>query len=104
MPLQQVVRASTDTPAKAIKRPELGHLSVGAEADVALLRVLDGRFGYADGARGTIAGDRRLSCELTLRAGRVVWDWNARSGRDYREMPATYGVRDVDRVIVPKVR
>ena len=67
-----------------------------------VLRVLEGRFGYADGARGTIAGDKRLICELTLRAGRVVWDWNARTGRDYREMPPTYGVRDVDRVIVPK--
>jgi dihydroorotase len=104
MPLQQIVRASTDTPARSIARPALGHLSVGAEADVAVLRVLEGRFGYADGARGTITGDRRLICELTLRAGRVVWDWNARTGRDYREMPATYGVRDVDRVIVPTIR
>ena len=102
MPLQRVVQASTDTPAQVIKRPELGHLSVGAEADVALLRVLEGRFGYADGARGTLTGDRRLICELTLRAGRVVWDWNARTGSDYREMPATYGVREVDRVIVPQ--
>ncbi len=102
MPLQKVVQASTDTPAQVIKRPELGHLSVGAEADVALLRVLEGRFGYADGARGTMTGDRRLICELTLRAGRVVWDWNARTGSDYREMPATYGVREVDRVIVPQ--
>jgi dihydroorotase len=101
MPLQKVVQASTDTPAKVIKRPELGHLSVGAEADVAVLRVLDGTFGYADGARGTLTGNRRLACEMTLRAGRVVWDWNARSGTDYRQLPPTYGVRDVDRVIVP---
>ena len=101
MPLQKVVQASTDTPAKVIKRPELGHLSVGAEADVAVLRVLDGTFGYADGARGTITGNRRLACEMTLRAGRVVWDWNARSGTDYRQLPPTYGVRDVDRIIVP---
>ena len=101
MPLVDVIRASTDTPAKVIKRPELGHLSVGAEADVAVLNVLQGKFGYADGARGTISGDRRLICELTLRAGRAVWDWNARTGRDYRQMPPTYGVRDVDRVIVP---
>jgi dihydroorotase len=102
MPLQKVIQASTDTPARVIKRPELGHLSVGAEADVAVLRVLDGRFGYADGARGTLTGDRRLICELTLRAGRVVWDWNARTGTDYRQLPPTYGVRDVDRVIVPQ--
>ncbi len=101
MPLRDVIRASTDAPSAAIKRPELGHLSVGAEADVAVLRVLDGRFGFADGARGTITGTQRLACELTLRAGRVVWDWNARAGRDYREMSPTYGVRDVDRVIVP---
>ncbi len=102
MPLRDVIRASTDRPATVIQRPELGHLSVGAEADVAVLRVLEGRFGYADGARGTIAGNQRLTCELTLRAGRVVWDWNARTGRDYREMPPTYGVRDVDHVIVPE--
>ena len=104
MPLQAIVRASTDTPARAIKRQELGHLSVGAEADVAVLRVLQGEFGYADGARGSIKGDRRLICELTLRAGRVVWDWNARTGTDYRRMSPTYGVRDVDRVIVPTIR
>lgn len=104
MPLPDVVRASTDMPAQAIKRPDLGHLSVGAEADVAVLRVLEGQFGYADGARGTLTGTRRLMCEITLRAGRVVWDWNARTGTDYRTMPATYGVRDVDRVIVPGIR
>ena len=55
-----------------------------------------------DGARGTLTGDRRLACELTLRAGRVVWDWNARAGTDYRQLPPTYGVREVDRVIVPR--
>jgi dihydroorotase len=104
MPLPDVVRASTDAPARAIKRPDLGHLSVGAEADVAVLRVLEGQFGYADGARGTITGTRRLTCEVTLRAGRVVWDWNARTGTDYRKLPPTYGVRDVDRVIVPDIR
>jgi dihydroorotase len=101
MPMVEVIRRSTDTPARVIQRPELGHLSVGAEADIAVLRVLEGQFAYADGARGTLEGDRRMMCELTLRAGRVVWDWNARTGRDYRELPPTYGVRDVDHVIVP---
>ncbi len=101
MPLREVIRASTDKPAAVIGRPELGHLSVGAEADVAVLRLLDGTFGYADGARGSLSGSQRLTCEMTLRAGRVVWDWNARTGRDYRTLPPTYGVRDVDTVIVP---
>jgi dihydroorotase len=101
MPLPAVIRSSTDAPAQAIRRLELGHLTPGAEADVAVLRVLEGTFGYADGARGTITGNQRLTCEMTLRAGRVVWDWNARAGTDYRQMPSTYGVRDVDRIIVP---
>jgi dihydroorotase len=104
MSLQEVVARSTDRPARVIRRLELGHLTPGADADVAVLRVLDGTFGYADGARGTITGTRRLLCEMTLRAGRVAWDWNARSGTDYRELPPTYGVRDVDRVLVPPRR
>jgi dihydroorotase len=84
-----------------IQHPELGHLSPGAEADLAVLRVMEGRFGYADGARGTITGDRRLMCEMTLKGGRVVWDWNARIGTDYRKMSSDYGIRDVDKIILP---
>ena len=101
MPLAEVVARSTDAPARAIQRPELGHLSPGAEADVAVLRVMEGRFRYADGSRGTLEGDRRILAELTVKAGRVVWDWNARTGTDYRQLPPGYGVRDVDRVILP---
>ncbi|MBA3887448.1 MAG: amidohydrolase/deacetylase family metallohydrolase [Acidobacteria bacterium] len=101
MPLADVVRRSTDAPARAIQRADLGHMAPGAEADVAVLRVLEGRFGYADGSRGRLTGDRRIIAEMTLKAGRVVWDFNARTGTDYREMPGNYGVRDVDRIILP---
>ena len=101
VPLTDVIRQSTANPANMIQHPELGHLSAGAEADIAVLRVMEGRFGYADGARGTIAGDRRLLCEMTLKGGRVVWDWNARSGTDYRTMRSDYGIRDVDKIILP---
>lgn len=101
VPLNDVIRQSTVNPAKAIQHPELGHLSPGAEADIAVLRVMEGRFGYADGSRGTIAGGRRLICEMTLKGGRVVWDWNARTGTDYRKMSSDYGIRDVDKIILP---
>jgi dihydroorotase len=101
VPLKEVIRQSTMNPAKAIDHPELGHLGVGAEADVAVLRVLQGTFRYADGSRGTIDGDRRLTCEMTLKAGRVVWDWNARAGTDYRKLPKDYGIRPVDKIILP---
>lgn len=101
VPLHEVIRESTVNPAKAIQHPELGHLGVGAEADIAVLRVLEGAFRYADGAHGTIEGDRRLTCEMTFKGGSVVWDWNARAGTDYRKLSKDYGIRPVDRIIIP---
>jgi dihydroorotase len=44
MPLKEVIRASTWRPAQVIHREELGHLTVGAVADIAALRVHDGDF------------------------------------------------------------
>jgi dihydroorotase len=77
---------------------------VGAEADIAVLRLMDGKFRYADASRGTIGGASRLMCELTVKGGQVVWDWNARLGTDYRKMPKDYGVRPVEKIILPPRR
>jgi dihydroorotase len=103
MPLNDVVRASTINPATEIGHPELGHLSVGAEADVTALNLMDGDFAYLDVRGGRVEANQRLRCELTLRAGEVVWDWNGRKGSDWREMGPTYGVRNqVDGLILPE--
>lgn len=101
MPLQEVIRESTVSPARIIDHTELGHLSPGAVADVAVLRVLEGEFGYLDVAGGRLNGTQRLLCEMTLKDGRVMWDWNGRAGTDYTELGATYGVRNVDQIILP---
>ena len=74
--VQEVVRATSWDPAQIIKRTELGHLSVGAEADVALLRLEKGEFGFVDTKGWRLNGDKKLICEMTLRAGKVVWDLN----------------------------
>jgi dihydroorotase len=87
MPLADVIKANTATAASVIKRPDLGHLGVGAEADLAVLRVERGTFGFIDTGGGTATGDRRLECELTLRAGRVVWDLNGISHKPWTEIP-----------------
>jgi dihydroorotase len=79
MPLADVVAASTWNPAKVIQRPELGHLSVGSEADIAVFRLREGDFGYIDASGMAIRGKQKLEAELTLRNGRVVWDLNALS-------------------------
>ena len=76
MPLDGVILRSTWNPAKQIKLEDLGHLSVGAPADVAVLRLEQGRFGYVDPVGGRLEGSGRLLCELTLRDGKVVYDLN----------------------------
>jgi len=101
MPLSEVIRTSTINPAQEIGHPELGHLSVGAVADVAVLDLQDGSFGYADSLGGRLVGDKRLICELTVKDGEVVWDWNGRTGVDYPELGDSYGIRDGEYLIMP---
>jgi dihydroorotase len=76
MPLEEVVARVTAEPARAIRRPDLGHLAAGAGADVAVFAVRKGKFGFVDVDGGRLDGDARLECELTVRGGRVVWDLN----------------------------
>ena len=81
MPLPDVIEASTWRPARTIHREDLGHLSVGAEADLTILRLREGDFGFVDVAGGKLVGSQKLECELTVHAGEVVWDLNGISGR-----------------------
>jgi dihydroorotase len=83
-PLPEVIKMSTWNPAKQIKRPELGHLDVGAEADIAVLRVDRGQFGFIDSAGAGNSGNQTIVCELTVRKGRVVWDLNARAAENWK--------------------
>lgn len=76
MSLQDVISGTTANPARVIQRPELGTLSVGTAADVAVLRLRDGEFGFVDARGNRLDGTRKLEAELTIRAGQVVWDLN----------------------------
>jgi dihydroorotase len=76
MPLADVIKGNTSRAAEIIKRADLGHLGVGAEADIAVLNVRRGKFGFVDTQGGKLVGDQKLECELTVKAGRVVWDLN----------------------------
>lgn len=90
MSMEDVILKSSWSPAKQIKRTELGHLSVGAAADVAVLRLEKGHFGYVDVLGARMDGDKRLSGELTLRDGKVVWDMNGRTRQDWRKLDNKY--------------
>ncbi|WP_034256514.1 amidohydrolase/deacetylase family metallohydrolase [Adhaeribacter aquaticus] len=76
MDLQNVIKASTWVPAQVIKHEELGHLSVGAVADVAILGMRKGNFGLFDYTGYRIETDKKLECEMTLREGKVVYNLN----------------------------
>jgi dihydroorotase len=101
LPLKEAVLRSTWNPAQEIKRTDLGHLSVGAVADVAVWNLMKGEFGFRDNQEGMVKGRERLFCEVTLKDGRVAWDWNSRSGVDYRKLGPTYGVREGIEFIIP---
>jgi dihydroorotase len=88
--LEDVVRRSTWNPARVIHREDLGHLSVGAPADVAVLSMQDGRFGFVDSFGGRLGGEKKLVAEMTLRDGKIVYDLNGLARPDWREAPKGY--------------
>lgn len=73
LPPQTVVRMATSNPAKEIGRPDLGQLSIGAIADIAVLRPHHGHFTFTDHAGHKITGDTRLECEMTIKDGKIVY-------------------------------
>ena len=104
MSLEEVVEASTWNPAQVIKiEKELGHLSVGALADVAVLRRREGTFGFIDVARTRLDGKYLLECELTILDGEVVWDRNGMASPSWEEVdiPPSPGRPEVQQFIDP---
>jgi dihydroorotase len=83
--LEQIVERTTVNAARAIRRPDLGHLSEGSIADIALLEIQKGAFGFVDSGLARMNGDRKLRCALTVRAGRVVWDADGLSSTDWQQ-------------------
>jgi dihydroorotase len=88
--IDEVVAQSTWNPAREIHHEELGNLSVGAPADVAVLRLQTGAYGFTDMYGARLTGHRKLICELTLRDGKVVYDLNGITRPDWNTLPPNY--------------
>jgi dihydroorotase len=88
--VDQVIALSTWNPAREIKREELGNLSVGAPADVTVLRLEQGQFGFTDIYGAKLSGTQKLTCELTIRNGLVVYDLNGITRPDWTTLPKGY--------------
>ena len=88
--LDDVILRSTWNPAREIQHQELGNLSVGAPADVAVLRLETGDFGFTDMYGARLRGTKKLICELTVRNGKVVYDLNGITRPDWDTLPKGY--------------
>ena len=89
MTLDDVILRSAWNPARVIRREQLGHLSVGAIADIAVLGIQKGNFAFVDSFGARMDGTQRLVGELTVASGKVVWDLNGRS-RDHWDRLGKY--------------
>ena len=91
MSLEQVIRASTWHPARQIKRTELGNLSVGMTADVAVFSVHKGKFGFTDVYGAKLDGTQMITSELTFKGGKMYWDLNGLARQSWDKLPKEYG-------------
>jgi dihydroorotase len=82
--LNEVVTASTWKPAQIINKRDLGNLSTGSPADVAILSLDQGRFGFTDVQGFKINGDKKLTCQMTILDGNIVWDLNGLGAKEHK--------------------
>ena len=85
MDIKDVVRHASWNAAQSIKREDLGSLSEGSIADIAVISVLNGNFGFIDAGGNKIEGKQKLEAELTIRAGKIVWDLNGLSAATFEK-------------------
>ncbi len=102
-----VIAQSTWNPAKELRLEPLGTLTVGAPADLAILSLRTGAFGFVDSYGAKMNGTKKLECELTVKDGRVVWDLNGMSREDWTKLDKDYkaqGTNDWDGTLNAAVR
>jgi dihydroorotase len=87
IPLEDVIRRSTINPARIVNHSELGHLSTGATADIAVFELIEGNFSYTDIGGGKIYGDKKIQPFMTLYGGRIVFDPYGLSATKWEEIP-----------------
>jgi dihydroorotase len=85
MSIEDVITRATWNAATSIKREDLGNLGEGSVADIAVLSMLHGTFGFVDAGGNRLEGDRKLEAELTVRAGKIVWDLNGTAAKEWKQ-------------------
>ncbi len=88
LPLKDVIADMTWHPAREIKQDQLGNMSVGSIADIAVLSIEHGRFGFGDSYNSRVIGTQKMVCELTIKDGKFVYDLNAMTGNPWNAPPS----------------
>jgi dihydroorotase len=83
MEVPDVIQRATWNAAQSLKRNDLGSLTEGSVADIAVISILTGNYGFIDAGGNKIDGSRKFESELTIRAGKIVWDLNGLSAQTF---------------------
>ena len=87
VPLQEAIASVTSCPAHQVKRDDLGNLSEASVADIAVLRLVKGDFGFTDMKNLRVEGHEKLVAELTIKDGKIVYDLNGVESQPWTSSP-----------------
>ena len=87
MEVPDIIQRATWNAAQSIKRNDLGSITEGSVADMAIISILTGKYGFIDAGGNKIEGSRKFEAELTIRAGKIVWDLNGLSAQTFKNKP-----------------
>jgi dihydroorotase len=73
MNLSDVIKASTENAAFALKRTELGSLKPGSVGDATILSIDEGEFDYVDTVGEHLIGDRKINSRGVVIGGKWWW-------------------------------
>jgi dihydroorotase len=74
MNIREVIERVTWNPAREIHHKELGNLSKGAIADIAILHVRKNNIVFYDHAGYVLAGTKSMVCEMTIKSGKIIYN------------------------------
>jgi dihydroorotase len=88
--VDDVIARVTWNPAREIQQQQLGNLSVGSPADISVLRLQQGDFGFTDMYGTRLPGHQKFICELTLKNGKAVYNLNGLGYPAWDQIPGNY--------------
>jgi dihydroorotase len=94
--LEDVILRSTINPARILNRPELGSLTSGHTADIAVFELLEGNYSFLDTSGGKDFGNKKIYNIMTLSGGDIVFDpwglsypyWKESKDKEYWRNPS----------------